>query len=101
MLILSVGTPAVRDKGAVRNVVNVAKPRGCEHPYEKPTALWRHFLDRIPPGLMVDPYSGTGASLVAAREAGHAAIGIEIEERYCEIAAKRLGQEVLFGAIGG
>ena len=95
MLILSVGTPLVRDKSAVRNVCEAAKPRGGEHPYEKPVKLWSHVLQRIPEGLVVDPFAGTGASLESAVESGHKAIGIEIEERYCEIAANRLAQGVL------
>ncbi len=96
MLVLSKGTPNRKDRAAVRNVCEVNKPRGGEHPYEKPVALWRHLLDRIPQGIVLDPFMGTGASLIAAKASGHAAaIGIEIEERYCEIAAKRLAQEVL------
>lgn len=67
-----------------------------EHPTQKPIRVMRWVLDLFPDAaLVLDPYMGSGTTLVAAHQVGRRAIGIEIEERYCEIAAKRLSQEVL------
>jgi site-specific DNA-methyltransferase (adenine-specific) len=68
------------------------------HPTQKPVALMRWCIAQAAlavNSVIVDAYMGCGPVLVAAKEFGHFAIGIEIEERYCEIAAKRLAQEVL------
>lgn len=71
------------------------------HPTQKPTALMRWCIETAgTEGLVVDAYCGSGTTLVAAKSLNLPAIGIEIEEKYCEIAAKRLSQEVLqFDAI--
>jgi len=69
-----------------------------DHPCPKPSPAWRKLLLRVSPDasdLVLDPFMGSGTTLRAAKDLGRRAIGIEIEERYCEIAAKRLAQEVL------
>ena len=91
--------------GARPDVIKtVANPDGlsrwarANHPCIKPLPSWRKILARLaPPGVqtIVDPMMGSGTTLDAAKRVGLTAIGIEIEEKYCEIAAKRLSQEVL------
>ena len=66
------------------------------HPTEKPIELFSWCLAFVPNAQTVlDPFMGSGTTLRAAKDLGRHAIGIEIEEKYCEIAAKRLAQEVL------
>ena len=65
------------------------------HPCPKPIRATRWFLSRLPGQVVLDPFMGSGTTLRAAKDLGRKAIGIEIEERYCEVAAKRLAQEVL------
>ncbi len=68
---------------------------GKVHPTQKPESLMRWCLGFAPSGSVLDPFMGSGTTLVAAKALGRPAIGIEICERYCEIAAKRLAQDVL------
>jgi hypothetical protein len=68
------------------------------HPTQKPVALMRWCIGLSPNcSAVIDPFMGSGSVMVAAKESGCSAIGIEVEERYCEIAARRLSQAVLFG----
>ena len=83
--------------------INGIKPDADEHPTPKPVELMALFarLHSLPGDLILDPFLGAGTTLVAAKRLGRRAIGIEIEERYCEMAVRRLSQRELFAGIGG
>jgi len=71
---------------------------GAQHPTQKPVRLMKWCIGQVPwAKSILDPFCGSGSTLLAAKDMGLKACGIEINECYCEIAANRLKQNVLFG----
>jgi len=64
------------------------------HPTPKPVGLMERLIGRCPPGVIADPFAGSGATLLAARNLGRKVIAVEIEEKYCQGMALRLSQQV-------
>jgi site-specific DNA-methyltransferase (adenine-specific) len=88
-------------KRVTRSVLKVTSTHGhAIHPTQKPLGIIDPLLRySLPPGgTVLDPFAGSCSTLVAAREAGYRAIGIEASEEMCAKAAERLAQGVLFGA---
>jgi len=79
-----------------RDLSNNAITRTRAHPTQKPVPLMTWCLAFFPNAATVlDPFMGSGTTLRAAKDLSRRAIGIEVDERYCEIAARRMSQEVL------
>lgn len=92
----SKGTPSIfsHDTG---NVLRARRDDNSDHPTPKPAELLEDLIKTVSASgdLILDPFMGSGTTLVAAKQLGRRAIGIEIERKYCDIAIERLRQEVL------
>lgn len=94
------GNPSRR--GSVFRVpgYNPASSERPDHPTPKPPALMMQLVALCPPGVIADPFAGSGSTLIAARNLGRKVIGVELEEKYCELIAKRLQQQTFdFAAL--
>lgn len=71
------------------------------HPTSKPLVMVAQFVRWFskPADTILDPFAGSGTTLRAAKDEGRKAIGVELDERYCELIAKRLAQDTLFGGV--
>lgn len=87
---------SLKRTGPVSDVWNfdTVAPYAGKHPCEKPQALLRHMIDvsSRPGDLILDPFAGSGSTLIAARDAGRRATGIEMDLGYCRRIAERLSQ---------
>lgn len=102
VLLLKIGKPEWPTKGErvrdwfIQQTSDMSlRPKG--HPCPRPLSGVKHVMTAAcaPGGTVLDPFMGSGTTLRAAKDLGRQAIGIEIEEKYCEIAARRMQQEVL------
>lgn len=78
----------------INQVKNIGEEK-TEHPCQIPISVMARILNITDGDLVIDPFCGSGTTLRAAKDAERKAIGIEIDEKYCEIAARRMEQEVL------
>lgn len=66
------------------------------HPNEKPIPLMRDLIEKCPPGVVIDPFMGSGSTLVACQQLGRRCIGFDVDEKWCRLARDRLAQAPLF-----
>lgn len=88
-----------RSTRAPSSVITTTENRTSEtrrvgHPTPKPVGLLMKLMERLEPveggHVIADPFAGSGSTLIAAAALGHRAVGVELDERYCEQAARRL-----------
>jgi DNA modification methylase len=94
--VIGQGFSGHRDEGVLKGFTNVSwESKGRCHPNEKPVSLLRYLISKTNAETIYDPFGGSGTTMRACMDLGRRGVMIEIEERYCEIAANRLSQQVL------
>lgn len=84
-------------RGSTKNIFRINRAPTPLHPTQKPLGLMKRlvFVTTAPRSIVLDPFAGSGTTLRAAKELGRKAIGIEINEEYCEVIAERMAQDTL------
>jgi site-specific DNA-methyltransferase (adenine-specific) len=95
--LLAKGQPSI-PACPISDTIEWEREQDAFHPNQKPVSALYPLVAAYAPehGVVLDPFMGSGSSLRAAKDFGLAAIGVEIEERYCRYAANRMAQEILF-----
>lgn len=88
--VLGPGWAGHRGSAVLRYPLRSSAARDTGHPTPKPVELMADLIRKAPPGVVADPFAGAGATLLAARHLGVPGVGVEMDERYAEIAARRL-----------
>lgn len=88
-------TPAQILDGKRGNVLQAKRSGNAHHPTEKPLGLMAQLASNTKATRICDPFAGSGTTLVAAKQVGVPAVGIELSEAYCEVIATRLAQGAL------
>lgn len=88
--VVLLGGDDVVDDVFEQSALRAGQPDAVGHPYQKPLRVMGWLVSKLPPGPIVDAFAGSGSTLVAAARQDRECVGIEQDERYCELAARRL-----------